>query len=337
MLHRSSRQRHAFTLVELLVVIAIIGILVGLLLPAVQAARESARRMQCFNNLKQIGLAHHNFHDAFSRFPNSQEYYYVDPTDTSFRADNTAMRQSWTIAIMPFMEQDAIAEDIDDVVQAGVRGGVFGDENRELVSTRVSVYECPSAPVPHVFTGYYNNTGGGASFWAGEWDENKEVATGDYMRARELLFDDGTGTEVIETGLYWRNEARFRDITDGTSNTIMINETAGAIDPWYRGKKLDPSDPLYDWSVNRLIWVGPWASFKHWRMRNHSADGRTRFAGTCLINCNNTEAQPYSFHPGGCNFVMCDGSVQFISESIDATTAVSLFGRNDGMSVGDFQ
>ena len=308
-----------------------------MLLPAVQSAREASRRIKCLNNLKQIGLAHHNFHDAHGKFPDPNEYYYTDPNDKSFAPGKVAMRTSWTVALLPYMEQDAIQAGIDDVERFGLQGGIFGEKNRDLVATHISVYQCPSAPGPHEFTGFYNNDGSGSgSHWAGEHDPTKTVATGDYMRGRELQYDDGTGRKIIETALYWREEARFRDITDGTSNTILINETAGAITPYFAGRQLTGDDPLYDWARNRLIWVGPWASFKHWRIRNHSADGRTRFAGTCLINCNNTEAQPYSFHPGGCHFVMCDGSVQFISEYIDIETAVQLYGRSDGEVIGDY-
>jgi len=317
-----------FTLVELLVVIAVIGVLVGLLLPAVQSAREAARRMSCSNNLKQIGLAHHNFHLAFRKFPDASEFIRDDATNSN------VLRSTWPVALLPYLEQDAIQDGIDNVDQFGVRGGIFGDANRELVSTPISVYQCPSTPGNHQFVGYWNQNGGAG--WRGDMDPSKVMATGDYMRARELQYDDGTGREIIKTALYWRDEARFRDITDGTSNTIMLGETAGAIDPYYRGRQLSGDDPLYNWSRDRLIWVGPWASYKHWRMRNHSADGRTRFAGTCLINCNNTEAQPYSFHTGGCQFVMCDGAVRFITESIDITTAVNLFGREDRQVVGEF-
>ena len=83
-------------------------------------------------------------------------------------------------------------------------------------------------------------------------------------------------------------------------------------------------------------WVGPWASYKHWRIRNYSADGKTRLTGTCLFNCNNLEAQPYAFHQGGCHVAMCDGSVRFVSQTIDLMTGVSLFGREEGGVIGEF-
>ncbi len=335
--HSAPPRRRGFTLVELLVVIAIIGVLVGLLLPAVQSAREAARRMSCSNNMKQIGLAYHNFHDARGEFPAASTWYQNGKSSSSLPdfSQPAALDKSWTVDIFPYMEQDALYEGIDDLDQFADRGGLFGDANRELVSTHVSVYQCPSSPGPHEFTGYWNYASEG-TWGEKEFDESKVVATGDYMRAREVRYNDGSGKRVIKTAMYWKQPARFRDITDGTSNTILINETAGAPEPWFAGKKLAPSDDLYDWARGRLEWVGPWASFKHWRIRNHSADGRTRFAGTCLINCNNTEAQPYSFHPGGCQFVMCDGSVRFLSESIDITTAVNLFGREDNQVVGEF-
>lgn len=324
-----NQSRSGFTLIELLVVIAIIAILVSLLLPAVQQAREAARRTQCKNNLKQIGIAHHNFHDVFGKFPDTSDFV-DDPA-----GGGNILRSTWPVALLPHMEQGAIQQGIENVDEFGAAGGIWGDANRELVATPIAVYQCPSTPGDHRFTGYYNRVAGDSNF-RGQFDDTKVVATGDYMRARELQYDDGTGRQIIKTAMYWRDEARFRDITDGTSNTILMGETAGAIDPWFKGKRLTEGDPLYEFGRNRLIWVGPWASYKHWRMRNHSADGRTRFAGTCLINCNNTEAQPYSFHTGGCQFVLCDGSVQFINESIDITTGVSLFGREDGQVLGEF-
>ena len=325
----TNEPRGGFTLIELLVVIAIIAILIALLLPAVQQAREAARRTQCKNNLKQIGLAHHNFHDTYGKFPDASDW--VNDAASGSRV----LRSTWPVSLLPHMEQDVISEGIENVDQFGARGGIWGEENRDLVATPISVYQCPSTPGNHRFTGYYNRDENSSSF-RGEFDDTKVVATGDYMRARELQYDDGTGRETIKTAMYWRQDARFRDITDGTSNTILIGETAGAIDPHFGGRRLPESDSLYDWARNRLIWVGPWASYKHWRIRNHSADGRTRFAGTCLINCNNTEAQPYSFHTGGCQFALCDGSVQFISENIDVTTVVNLFGREDGQVLGEF-
>jgi prepilin-type N-terminal cleavage/methylation domain-containing protein/prepilin-type processing-associated H-X9-DG protein len=319
--HTMSRKR-GFTLVELLVVIAIIGILISLLLPAVQAAREAARRMQCSSNLKQVGLAFHNFHDTYRKFPDATTW----KDSTTHFIDKT-----WPIDIFPYLEQGNLYAQLDDIQQFGANGGIWGSANAALVATHVPIFECPSAPVPHEFTGWWSGVGVKQNF-----DANKKVATGDYMRARELQYDDGTGVQIIETALYWRAESHFSDITDGTSNTILIHETAGAPDPYFAGKKLSPSDDDYADTRDELIWVGPWASYKHWRVRNHSADGHTRFAGTCLVNCNNGQAQPYSFHPGGCQFVMCDGSVQFISENVNINTAVALFGRSDGLVVGEY-
>ncbi|MBA3315455.1 MAG: DUF1559 domain-containing protein [Planctomycetota bacterium] len=325
-----SRSRHGFTLIELLVVIAIIAVLISLLLPAVQQAREAARRTQCTNNLKQIGLAFHGFHDTFGKFPDASTF-----TGPGFGA-GVALERTWTIDIFRFLEQDNRYVELDDIEQFPDRGGLWGDDNRELVRTHVPVYECPSSPGPHEFTGFNNRTSASQDIF-GEFDETKVMATGDYMRARELIYNDGTGNRTIKTALYWNADARLRDVTDGTSNTILIHETAGAPEPYYAGRPLPSSDPNYaSIRQNQVEWVGPWASYKHWRVRNYSADGKTALTGTCLFNCNNLQAQPYAFHTGGCNVVMCDGSVQFINENIDITTGVNLFDREDGGVVGEF-
>ena len=333
--------KSGFTLVELLVVIAIIGVLVALLLPAVQSAREAARQTRCKNNLKQIGLALHNFHDTFGKFPDATTWWTGGKAggDSTFVQAESILAKTWTIDLFPFIEQSALYNDINDVEQFGAAGGPWGENNRSAVATRVPIYECPSSPLTsHKFSPFRNRRTTGEPF-NGVLDDTKVVATADYMRPRELIYRIGSGANrTVETAMYWNLPSRMKDITDGTSNTILIYETAGAPEPFLgRGVKMNPGDPAYAGTKqDKVAWVGPWASYKHWRVRNYSADGLTQFGGTCLFNCNNFESQPYAFHPGGCQLVMSDGSVRLISSTIDLMTGIGLFTRGEGEAIGDF-
>jgi prepilin-type N-terminal cleavage/methylation domain-containing protein len=332
--------KSGFTLVELLVVIAIIGVLVALLLPAVQAARESARQTRCKNNLKQIGLALHNFHDTFQKFPDATTWFTDGKLggDSTFNQAESILAKTWTVDLFPFVEQTNLYNDINDVEQLGAAGGPFGENNRQAVATRVPIYECPSSPLTsHRFSPFWNRKTFGEGY-RGVMDESKVMATGDYMRPRELIYRIGTGgNQTVETAMYWNRPSMMKDITDGTSNTILIYETAGAPEPFLARGKMSPGEPSYtSTKTDKVAWVGPWASYKHWRVRNYSADGKTQFGGTCLFNCNNFESQPYAFHPGGCQVVLSDGSVRLVSPTIELMVGIGLLTRGDGDVVGDF-
>ncbi len=198
---RSSRT--AFTLVELLVVIAIIGVLVGLLLPAVQSAREAARRMQCSNNLKQIGLALHNYHDTFRSFPPGW-----------IRSNGAGDRRyawSWSGAILPFIEQSAL-QDNSGFGEVNIHSAAADPALLKALQTPVPGYRCPSDIAPAT-----NN-------WLAIHSER--MATSNYVGTHNSDYWDVNG-DSTQGGMFIENEpTRFRDVLDGTSNTFMVGERA---------------------------------------------------------------------------------------------------------------
>ncbi|HZY90713.1 MAG TPA: DUF1559 domain-containing protein, partial [Gemmataceae bacterium] len=218
-----TRARRGFTLIELLVVIAIIAILIGLLLPAVQKVREAAARMKCTNNLKQIGLALHNFHDANNRFPPG----YVDGnTDPNSTPDNdVGPGWGWATFLLPYVEQDNLYKQINLSQPIGV--GV----NAQVSLQALTIHQCPSDPLQQAFPVY------DSSF-------TKPIATvahGNYVGCNgwEECFNGaggnpqgGSGTDGLSgvlgsggAGLFYRNSrTTFASITDGTSNTIVVGE-----------------------------------------------------------------------------------------------------------------
>jgi prepilin-type N-terminal cleavage/methylation domain-containing protein len=291
------RARFAFTLVELLVVIAIIGVLVALLLPAVQAAREAARRSQCANNLKQIGIGLHNFHDTNGNLPPGQA-----------RTDDKGY--GWGTLLLPFIEQGTI---YDALVGAGEvldpRGVANAsdcdcNEANYAPKTVLKAFICPSDVMP-------NNAGA------------RGCAKSNYVGCQGN--DGGAGDKG---GVFIRNKlrtTRLADAIDGTSNVIAVGEITGLT---FDGKILDGN------SVNSGrgfgLWVGNTTDSKH------DAETCVRAATAVrTINVASAERQ-YSFgsvHPAGAQFVFLDGSVHFLTETMDATTWVNMGMRNDGAVV----
>lgn len=312
------RLRRAFTLIELLVVIAIIAVLIAILLPAVQQAREAARRSQCRNNLKQIGLALHNYHEAFGTFPPGNVHASVDTTfDTSGKAG-----YGWGAFILPYLEQTTLYNKLD-VSNTELHFLLKKAASRPTVQIPLSVFRCPTDTAPSlndqkIFTNNtYGDTAAATSSYAGvhgtRWTWCSEWI---------LLKQDPFGT-------FWPDSrVRIVDITDGTSNTVVVGER--------------------NWDFNSAIWIG---------VRNYQGNGevglrQNQGIANWKINLPGSNA-PRAFHSGhvgGAHFLFADGRVQFLNENIHFDNSLAVAGdersmkgtyqrlamRNDGAALSDY-
>jgi prepilin-type N-terminal cleavage/methylation domain-containing protein len=294
--------RRGFTLVELLVVIAIIGILIALLLPAVQAAREAARRMSCTNNMKQIGLALHQYHDVFKSLPAGWRGY--DPSSGEpFWFGHPGW--AWSASILPFMEQNAIYDNEVDFSRP-----ITDPANDWIRTAVIPTFRCPS----DVGNETFQLPDGGPSI-----DDSitfpVEMATGNYIgmfgtidfhhlghpASPQFNGCQGNGTFILN------RQFSFRDLTDGLSNTLIVGE---------RSSKLAPS-----------TWVGVVSGGQH---------GVARVAGVASYPPNSEETPVEYFHnfssehPSGTNFLAGDGSVRMIPETIDLEVYQGLSTRSGG-------
>lgn len=311
MIKRLVKRHTAFTLVELLVVIAIIGILVGLLLPAVQAAREAARRMQCQNNLKQIGLAMHNYESVHRGLP---------PHGTAFP------HHGWGAVILPFIEQSNLEGFYD------WNRSWYDPANQRAVNHDLASYQCPSAPdkrtVQHPSQSW-------AAAIASPLTVDSTSAASDYMAPRGVL--DATvytNPNRREGALAESRSRRFAEITDGTSNTILVTELAGRPDHWIARTKQTTVPNSFWGGWNWWYWVGPWASYNSVWVKSYTGDCKAQW-GQRVINCNNGDGI-YSFHNGVSNAAFVDGSVQTLSESVDKTVVYALLTSQEGEALGEF-
>ena len=318
------RSHRGFTLIELLVVIAIIAILIALLLPAVQQAREAARRTQCKNNLKQLALAVHNYHDTFSSFPFG--YSFVPPY-TNFR--------NAFVMILPYIEQTNVYNSIDSNVPmvngpTGYNVAVQA-QNVAMAATVIPAFLCPSSPGATTDDYLYPANGFGAGAppvnctWKGgrtDYGGTTGVLSG--TNGFGWLAYNGTpGGDrhgLFRAAGVGGNKTSMRDITDGTSNTFMFGERTGGLKIYYKSQPA-PGIPAIISQTNGGNWADALA-FEHW-IDGSLYDG-TGARGPCAM-CTNLRGRGYhSFHTGGCHFLMADGAVRFISENIDAYTFASL-------------
>ncbi len=310
-----SRGRAGFTLIELLVVIAIIAVLIGLLLPAVQKVREAAARAQCSNNLKQIGLACMNYHDVNQRFPAgicvpvsptiSGATYTTDwPPGKILQPPIGNSFGSWLLWIMPYMEQNnlyaAVAASSNNFTE---RDYSYCGSNTAPGATIVGAYTCPSDYIPQPVITY------SVYFFA----------------VNSYFANAGTAAWPLDTAslngvMYYNSKVRITDITDGTSNTLLAGERF-SLDPTYTNSQL---------LQNTRGWA--WCNY------NSGQDvlGDTSYPINSTAAVTGVDSRRTNFgsgHPSGANFVLCDGSVHFIANSISIVTLQRLSVPNDGFPV----
>lgn len=300
-------QRKAFTLVELLVVIAIIGVLVGLLLPAVQAAREAARRMQCSNNLKQLGLAMHNYHDTYVKFPTggiAKGGYFI----------------GWPARLFDYIEQGNRLDAIDSFTPAALVSiqpyrftTAPHNGSHEIFSSPIPGYLCPSSPL-----GDQANAAGQIGI--------KQAAL--HYRANAgsinvgMVAGSASSRDYSTSGvIYPLSDTRFASITDGTSSTLLFGETSAKLD-WTDGQ-LNGWGGILPWTWGFYQYSGG-AGFL--QIDNKYVQFPINYSGSF-----NSNATPYrSAHPSGAQFSFADGSTHFLSETINMNVLHGLATANQG-------
>ena len=316
-------KRRGFTLVELLVVIAIIGILVGLLLPAVQAAREAARRMQCSNNVKQVALASHNYESTFKSFPSGGIVSYTPAAQAALNATNfctTGLDRTqapWLVLILPFVEETNLYQKFDMTKRFTGSSNIPGDApNAALFSTNMKKYQCPSDPNSQSTvnnSNYLGVQGGGPPTGVGAPPCSTQAG-------QRVFFQNGV--------IYANSKTRFGDITDGTTNVFLVGESRYMPTPNMRGDGFHAG-----WSSclkADSAFAVP-ATFAAAVLQINAQ----KECGPGIADCFNFVSRLFgSKHTGGCQFGLCDGSIQFVSQSIDITTYRQMAIRNDGLPIG---
>ena len=313
------RAGRGFTLIELLVVIAIIGVLIGLLLPAVQAAREAARRAQCLNNLKQIGVALHNYHDGCGAFPPGYvtDWHFELGSDNSYR--ETGPGWGWATMLLPRLEQaplfDAVNFAWPDPTSKLRIVSIEGPANATARMAVLAVFLCPSDRA--------------RTFWAVRLDE----ASGQYdipicqvAPSNYVAMYGTTEPGVDGDGLFCRNTSfAVRDVVDGTAQTLAVGE---------RSQNL--GDATWTGAVPLATLLTPTGGVGRYHPENSSGfvlghAGERNTPGDPLSDCN----QFYSFHGGGANFLFADGHVAYLRRTIDYRTYKALTTRAGGEAISD--
>ncbi|EAQ82495.1 hypothetical protein DSM3645_08857 [Blastopirellula marina DSM 3645] len=320
-----------FTLVELLVVIAIIGVLIALLLPAVQQAREAARRMQCTSNLKQIGLALHNYHDTHGAFPPAVinpgcNHCNIDEIPTG-NWDGNVRNTTFQLMILPFLEQGNLYDKIDfryavglsastdtTGVAAPVETAQVTSNMNAIKNVQIDAFVCPSDPgdVPgkntnsHYQQKDYRRTSYGTL--TRRWQDNSQI--------KNMVWGASLNTSSERPAFGVNGSSKIRDITDGTSNSFLLCESRML-------KSGDYFGPFWGTWTN-TYWLYLSMGVNTTRIES-GVDTKKPYAWT-----------PGSNHPGGLNMLFTDASVHFLSDTTNATTLNNLTSISDGNVLGEY-
>ncbi|ADG68372.1 protein of unknown function DUF1559 [Planctopirus limnophila DSM 3776] len=332
---RTSNRSAGFTLIELLVVIAIIAILIALLLPAVQQAREAARRTQCRNNLKQLGIAMHNYHDTYNTLPPA----YVQATV----ADNKG-HWAWSAFLLPYIDQTPLFNTLNvngQLPSAAIQANLGAMQNQ------LAAFDCPSDNGPRVHDPALDP---GYAIEDATTTTNRGLALSNYVASNSTSAPRQAGRAGTDgtqgaTGAFFRNSrTNFSNITDGSSNTILVGERA-----WLSGAQRMSAGTLY--AVRDANAGGPAAQDVNpgWNQGIMTIVGTSKWGINPVLTGPNTEtsASYSSQHTGGAHFLMGDGAVKFLSQNIFNigetvapapinSTFEALVGIADGFVIGDY-
>jgi prepilin-type processing-associated H-X9-DG protein len=310
-----------------LVVIAIIAVLIALLLPAVQAAREAARRAQCTNNLKQLGLAMHNYNDTYNTFPIGRMGLFRPTGDLGYPGDPTGgnTRRTWCLMMLPYIEQSNVSNSVNfSIGYAGEAGAGTGlaDPNLTAITTLIGVYCCPSDPNAGIV-----NSGGPLPFHLGNymvnWGNTNYAQTGLGTASNPFIGPLPVGPVYFRGAPFALDQAfGVQSITDGTSNTLLMAEKQVGV-PITSIPQQDYRGVIYNDAANCSMFMG-------YTTPNSTIPDNVESPSCCYPWMNNPPCIPIgltltsylgfdaarSYHPGGVNGLLCDGSVRFFKSSV---------------------